>query len=254
MTQALNPFRSVRFWLVTLAAVAGIAITLALARWQLDRAAQKEAIHAAIEAEQKAPALDSRALAGRADLAPLLHRRVSLRGHWVGAQTVYLDNRQMYGRPGFYVMTPLRLADDDGVVLVQRGWIPRDFQDRKNLQPVDTPQGDVVVNGRIGAAPSQLYAFGDAAKAQAAEGASRIRQNLDLAVFRNESGLALAEGSIVQTDGPNEGLKRDWPEVASGVEKHYGYAAQWFGLSALMAILYVWFQLIAPRRRARTDR
>ena len=54
--------------------------------------------------------------------AGLLHRPVILHGHWLAAATVYLDNRQMNGRPGFYVLTPLQLDDRPEVVLVQRGW------------------------------------------------------------------------------------------------------------------------------------
>ena len=37
---------------------------------------------------------------------------------------------------------------------------------------------------------------------------------------------------------------------AADVHKHYGYAFQWFALCALIVGLYVWFQLIRPRRRA----
>ena len=44
---------------------------------------------------------------------------------------------------------------------------------------------------------------------------------------------------------------RDWPAPATDVHKHHGYAFQWFGLSTLFTLLYVWFQIIAPRRRAR---
>jgi surfeit locus 1 family protein len=33
------------------------------------------------------------------------------------------------------------------------------------------------------------------------------------------------------------------------VATNYGYAAQWWALSILIAILYVWFQFIAPRRK-----
>ena len=43
---------------------------------------------------------------------------------------------------------------------------------------------------------------------------------------------------------------RDWAAADTGVAKHYGYAFQWFALSALLSGLYVWFQLIAPRRHA----
>ncbi|MEK9803755.1 MAG: SURF1 family protein, partial [Curvibacter sp.] len=53
-----------------------------------------------------------------------------------------------------------------------------------------------------------------------------------------------------QTGAAADGLLRDWPQINTGVDKHYGYAFQWFGLCALMAILYVWFQIV-PRLRAR---
>jgi cytochrome oxidase assembly protein ShyY1 len=90
---------------------------------------------------------------------------------------------------------------------------------------------------------------------QVAAGSSLIRQNLDLEAFRAETGLPLrTDVSLQQTDTASEGLQRDWPAPALGVEKHYGYAFQWFGLAALVVILYVWFQLIAPVRRARLAR
>ena len=71
-----------------------------------------------------------------------------------------------------------------------------------------------------------------------------------MAQFRAETGLALLEVAVKQTGAPSEGLLRDWPEAASGAEKNYGYAFQWWALSALIAILYAWFQVIAPRRKA----
>jgi surfeit locus 1 family protein len=37
------------------------------------------------------------------------------------------------------------------------------------------------------------------------------------------------------------------------VGKHHGYAFQWFALSALIAGLYVWFQLLRPRLARRSD-
>lgn len=76
-----------------------------------------------------------------------------------------------------------------------------------------------------------------------------IRQNLDLNEFRAETGLPLLEISAVQAGPASEGLLREWPQAASGIEKHLGYAFQWFGLSALIALLYVWFQIVQPRRK-----
>ncbi|PTT19993.1 transmembrane cytochrome oxidase [Acidovorax sp. HMWF029] len=249
-----------RFWLITLAAVVGMLVTASLGRWQLSRAAQKETLQAMLDARGRMPAMDGRVLLSQPAEA-LVHRAVVLEGRWLPEHTVYLDNRQMNGRPGFFVLTPLQLVDSpSGVVLVQRGWVPRNFQDRTQLPQVQTPQDVAVrVAGRVAAAPSRLYEFGgdgSGAGAPGAQGSSRIRQNLDLAAFRTETGLALAPLTVVQTGeavGAGDGLQRDWPVVGAGVDKHYGYAFQWFGLCGLMALLYVWFQIVRRFIRPRSQ-
>lgn len=241
----------VRFWSVTAAAVVGVGLTCALGFWQLDRAAQKEALHTAIEARALLPALDAADLAGLVDapaLAAQVQRPVVLQGQWLPQYTVFLDNRQMQARPGFFVVTPLQLAGRSEVVLVQRGWIARNFQQRTQLPAFETPSGTVQVSGRVVAPPSKLFEFSGS---PAVQGASRIRQNLDLPAFRIETGLPLANATVLQTGSASEGLQRDWSAVQVGVEKNYGYAFQWFGLSSLIAILYVWFQLVPRFTRAR---
>ena len=181
----------------------------------------------------------------------LRHRTVELEGLWLPAHTIYLDNRQMQGRPGFFVITPLQLRGTSAVVLVQRGWVPRNFQDRTQVPDVVTPAGTVQVRGRVAAPPSRLYEF---SAGDSAQGSSRIRQNLDLAAFRSASQLPLLDLSVVQLGEPGEGMQRDWPAVSSGVDKHYGYAFQWFGLCGLIALLYVWFQIVRRFIRPRRER
>jgi surfeit locus 1 family protein len=234
--------KSARFWVLTLAAAVGIALTASLAWWQMGRAAQKLAWQAAVEGKQALPPVGAAELVTGAP--ELIHRQVMLRGQWAAQHTVFLDNRQMSGRPGFYVVTPLRLDGSDRSVAVQRGWVPRNFVAREQLPAVETPAGTVEVRGRIAPAPAKLYEF---------EGTGRgpIRQNLDLGAFAAETGLALVSLSVQQAAASSEGLLRDWPQAATGVEKHYGYAFQWGALSGLIGILYVWFQFIAPRRRSR---
>ncbi len=233
--------RGMKAWLIALAAAAGIAATLALGFWQWGRAQQKIALQEAMAARQALPPLAAGALGSAG--SEMLHRAVVLRGQWVAERTVYLDNRQMRARPGFYVVTPLRLAGAGGVVLVQRGWVPRDFAQRERLPAVQTPTGEVELQGRLAPPPAKLYAFDP-------EEQGAIRQNLDLGRFRAETGLDLFPLSVQQTGAPSEGLLREWPQPATGAEKNYGYAFQWWALSALITILYVWFQLVVPRRRA----
>ena len=235
-----------------------MGITASLGRWQLGRAAEKLTYQATLEARAAMPALDAQALratleaggATAADAEALLHRAVTLQGRWLPEHTVYLDNRQMQGRPGFYVVTPLLLPDEKAVVLVQRGWVARNFQDRAQIPKVDTPPGAVQIQGRVAALPSRLYEF---AAGDSAQGSSRIRQNLDLAAMSAQVQWPILTLSVVQLGDASEGLLRDWPVVASGVDKHYGYAFQWFGLCGLIALLYVWFQIVRrffrPRRQ-----
>ena len=236
--------------LVLLATLLSVGVAARLCLWQLDRAAQKQALQAAQQARSGLPPLDEASLARSAEGAAVQrHRSVRLQGQWLAERTVFLDNRQMKGRPGFYVVTPLRLQGGNDAVLVQRGWAPRDMQERTRLPPVATPATMVEVLGRIAPPPSRLYEF-------AGQDAGSIRQNLDIVEFAREASLSLRPLSVVQTDSPDtagDGLLREWPQPAADVHKHYGYAFQWFALGALMTGLYVWFQLVRPRLRTRPD-
>ena len=232
-----------RFIVVTLAALLMGALTARLGWWQLDRAQHKLALQRALEERAVLPAIPAPQLAhDAAEAAAQHHRRVRLEGRWLAQRTVWLENRPMDGRTGFYVVTPLQLPDGRAV-LVQRGWQPRDARDRTRRPPLATPEGDVTVRGRIAPPPGRLYEFDGAA-------AGPIRQNLDLNAFARETGLDLAPLSVLQTEGPpDDGLRRDWPAPAFDVHRHHGYAFQWFALSGLILVLYVWFQFIGPRRR-----
>lgn len=234
--------------IVLLVALLSAALTARLGVWQLDRAAQKTALQQALETQRALPPLRQAELAkAAAELPAQIHRLAAVQGRWLAAQTVYLENRQMNGRPGFYAVTPLQL-DDGSAVLVQRGWLPRDILDRTRIAAPPPPEGTVQVLGRIAPGPARLYEFEGAAS-------GAIRQNLDVLSFARETGLPLRPMALVQEDGPAppaDGLLRQWPQPALGVDKHHGYAFQWFALSALIIGLYVWFQLVRPARvRAR---
>lgn len=233
---------------VLLAALLSVALTARLGAWQLDRAAQKQAMRRAIDERSTLPALGSAALAHDATAAAAQHHRaVRLQGRWLAERTVYLENRPMHGRAGFIVITPLALEQGTGAVLVQRGWVARDPLLRARLPDVRTPVGMVSVLGSIAAPPSPLFEF------SGPPATGPIRQNLDLAGYARETGLVLRPMSVLQAeDAENrgDGLLRQWPRPAVEIHKHYGYAAQWFALAALITGLYVWFQLIRPRLHA----
>jgi surfeit locus 1 family protein len=237
-----------RRWVVLAAALCCAGIAFRLGVWQLDRAAQKQAMLAALNVRSAMPAIDAPTLARTPEQAAGQHyRRVRLQGRWLPRSTVFLDNRQMSGRPGFFVVTPLQLPGEEDAVLVQRGWVPRDQLERTRLPAVPTAAGMVEVAGIIAPPPSRLFEF-------SAQASGPIRQNLGVAGFSRETAVPLLPLSVLQSDSPataGDGLLRQWSPPAIDVHTHYGYAFQWFALGALMTGLYVWFQLVRPRLRNR---
>ena len=229
-----------RFWVLTIAALLVAALTFSLGQWQLRRAAQKQALMLAIESQSNQFILKSTDLAEFKNVKDAVHRQATLKGVWRADHTVFLDNRQMNGKTGLIAITPLVLDGTGQVILVQRGWVLRNFANRAMLPDIKTPVGPVTVRGRIAPPPSKLYEFKGA-------DSGRIRQNIDIGAFGIQTSLPLMPVSMVQTGPANEGLLRDWAAPNSGVDKHYGYAFQWFGLCALIVGLYAWFQIIYPR-------
>lgn len=230
-----------------LAAVAVAALTARLGIWQLDRAAQKQQLQQSLDGRADMPVLTTAELPLRqAQVAAVQHRRARLQGRWLNEQSIYLDNRPMAGRTGFYLVTPL-LLDDGSAVLVQRGWIPRDQQDRTRVAPPPPWPTAAAVLGRIASALPRLYELEAAASGP-------IRQNLGIEDFAREAKRPLRPWVLIQLEDPDsaavpsDGLLRQWHEPSVGVHKHYGYAFQWFSLSALTIVLYVWFQFIRPHR------
>ncbi len=232
-----------RTWLGLVLAMLAALGCARLGFWQLDRAAQKTALYTAQQQRAAMPALAQSQLPRTAsEIEPVLHRRVQVEGRWLAAHTVYLENRQMNGVPGFYVLTPL-LLDDGDVLLVQRGWLPRAAAERSRIAPYETPAGKVRLDGRIAAGVARLYEFDGAASGP-------IRQNLDVQARARETGLPLLPAVVVQLDDSRgvgaDGLRRQWSAATLDVSKHHGYAFQWFAFSMLIAGLYVWFQFIRP--------
>jgi surfeit locus 1 family protein len=247
--------------LVLLAAVGASGVTASLGLWQLDRARQKDQLQAAIQARSVMPPLKNAELQG----TDQHHRVAQLVGQWKPETLVHLENRPMNGQAGFVVLTALDLGDGRAV-LVQRGWQPRDLRDRTLTQPVPTPpQQTVRLYARVAPPPSRLMDFEGAAQ-------GTVRQNVDLKAYAQEFDLQLLPVSLVQLEPAlqcegasnpaahsgstpvcerilEDGLKRDWVVVGSSADKNRGYALQWFGLSALVAGLYIWFQWLVPWRK-----
>lgn len=221
-----------RRW-TSVAAAAGIVLTLALGQWQIGRAQYKENLQQRFDAQGREPAL--RIGGDPVERDGILFRRIEVRGEFAPQHTVFVDNRIYQHRPGLHVATPLRIAGSQRYVLVNRGWVPAN-RDR-SLPQVNTPEGEQLVQG-VAVAYSERYLE---LSAEVAEG--RIRQNLVLDRYRQETGLDL-QPFVIQQDNNldkavDDGLVRVWSRPDLGRNTHLAYAFQWYALSFAIFIYYL---------------
>ena len=228
-----------------LAGLALALLTVQLGNWQLRRAAEKAELQARLES---AAALAPVAAAQVSAMKVSEWQTVRLRGEWQPQRTIYLDNRVDLGRVGYHVLTPLRL-DGGGWVLINRGWIAAGpdraiLPDAAPAAPaVTSTEGSTVeVTGVVRVPQADPFTLA----AQAREG--RVWQFIDLPGYRAWSGLAVRDWIVFQTSAAADGLQRVWPRPDAGIDRHRGYALQWYslaGLSLAMTAIYVF-------RRVRT--
>jgi cytochrome oxidase assembly protein ShyY1 len=68
----------------------------------------------------------------------------------------------------------------------------------------------------------------------------KIQQNLNIQKQSQLLGMEYLPFILREvSDSDKDGLQRNWPLMQSGVEKHQGYAFQWFSLAVLTIIFWL---------------
>lgn len=219
-----------------IAALVVASIGVALGQWQDRRADHKIALQARHDAAQAEPPV----AIGPApvDARTLEDRRVTVSGEFEREWPLYLENRPYNGRAGFYVLMPLRISASTRYVLVERGWVARDTNDRNRLPAYNTPRGTVTVQGNAKSSLGNVMQLGTPPEIAR----NAILQNVEVVQVAAKTGLEFQPFIIEQTGTSAEAgddLVRDWPKASLGVEKHQGYAFQWYGLAVTALLFFV---------------
>ncbi|HKJ71218.1 MAG TPA: SURF1 family protein [Gammaproteobacteria bacterium] len=231
-------------WLPTLVTVVLLAFLSGLGVWQLERAQTKRELLAQWRHQKDAaPRPLAKVLAGKAPrFTP-----VTARGRFDGGHQFLLDNRIRGNRPGFEVLTPLRLAGG-GAILVNRGWVPMG-RGRSDLPEVPVPEGPVEITGHLAPPPSTGIRLGAADPGRGRW--PKIIQYMDAERMAGQVGYPVKARVIRLDPSAGPGFDRDWgPPVRFGPERHEGYAAQWFALAVALLVIYI---AVNTKRRANAD-
>ena len=113
--------------LPTIATIVLLPVLVWLGVWQLERADEKRDRIIRFEAGAKIEHLDS-TMAVR-DLAEMTQfQQVQLDGRYDNKRQFLLDNMTDGGSAGYHILTLFRTATSQDLILVDRGWIAKDFR------------------------------------------------------------------------------------------------------------------------------
>lgn len=221
----------------TVSALLVIAIGCGAGIWQLGRADTKIALAANLQARQQMSILNANS--GPWTLEEARERRMIARGQYIPEAAIWLDNRPRPIPPagtnnaqsGFYLIMPLRLEGSDEILWINRGWGPRNNENRETLPPLKTPQQVVSIEGIVFAHPGRVYELGSG-KNSPDISRPRIEQNFDLEAEGKLRGWKQLPFILREIEtGQEDGMLREWAPLTSGVDRHYAYAFQWFALA-----------------------
>ena len=221
-------------WLVALLGGFAFITLLALGTWQVQRLQWKEALIATIEARRSAEPLPLAEIearyrsTGNVDYMPVTAAGIFRHG----GERHFLATWK--GRSGFFVYTPLELADGR-YAFVNRGFVPYALKD-PSKRPLGQVAGEVTVTGLARNAlpqkPSSLVPDNDPGKnvffwkdrdAMAASASLRAAAEIvpifiDIDAAPNPGGFPVGGVTLIQM--PNN---------------HLQYAVTWYGLAAALA-------------------
>lgn len=229
-----------------------VPLFVSLGQWQWHKAAVKEARQALLDA--RAAEAPVQLAATPVDAETMRFRRVVVRGTFETSKQILIDNRIHHEQAGYHVVTPLRIEGSEGSegnelrVLVNRGWVAAG-PSRAVLPEIATPQGPVELLATAVVPGTRFFTLG---AAPAGNEWQVVWQNLDLARYRTQVDFPLQPIVLELDPASPAGFAREWPRPDERIERHIGYAWQWFGFAAATVLIWLFYLIrpwLPPRRQ-----
>ena len=240
-----------RPWIfVTVLVILAAAVMIRLGIWQLDRLEGRRAFNAQVLSQINEPTLPLGATEISGDLEALEFRTVQATGEYDLANTLVLGNQVWGDQMGVHLLTPLRIAETGAVILVDRGWIPYEDWQNRNLIAYDEA-GEVTLEGMLRVSQSKL-GLRDCLDESAGVIPFQV-WCFDLAGIATHLPYDLLPVYLIQAPEGEQSAPpyRAIPEIEISEGPHLSYAIQWFTFSAILLIGYPFFVQREMQARAR---
>lgn len=203
---------------------------LALSVWQINRGLDKRA-------EKKAFASQSGFAFWSDGMAVRSFQKIKATGRFDSDHQFLLENIIINSRYGYYVLTPLVIAEDEPVLIVNRGWIERTGQDFDSAT-IAFDVSRVTVRGRAGSLPRAGYRMGEAITPDSEWPRRAVYPTLE--ELSQVLGRAVQPFVLLMDPEDDYGFFRHWVPEEMGPGRHFAYALQWFAMGLVLAALLIW--------------
>ncbi|WP_231893501.1 SURF1 family protein [Bathymodiolus septemdierum thioautotrophic gill symbiont] len=211
---------------------------MSLGFWQLDRADEKRAIERAITLAESNPA---QLISSVDELLNKEHYQVLLKGHYDNNKQFIYDNQIVNSTAGYYVLTPF-IFENKSAILVNRGFVPW-YGNRNKLANIKINNETTIIQVKL-IIPKERIKL----KQQTVNKNFPILiQSLNIERLSQLSGYQVVP-MLAQLDvDAKNGFYRKWQPFYGSVDKHLGYALQWF----LMALVLSFIAIYLLRKNSR---
>ena len=213
-------------WLLSLPAL----VCTGLGVWQLDRAAEKRAL---LELFERGGGYTEPSNFDSLEAFD----RIEVYGRYQPDRQILIENIPQDGRLGYYVITPFEPSTNDPLLLVNRGWVPKDIQSGA-LPDLSLDTGFGPVQGLVGRLPRVAIRPGEAFAEHGDWPRVALYPTPD--EIAAELGAAVLPVVLLLGQDAEHGFVRRWQPNVSGPMTHYSYAFQWFAMAAAVAGLLGW--------------
>ena len=218
-----------RFFMPAFLIVATLALLISLGFWQLDRADQKRAIEDQIASANSG---DVGLVASTEFLKEKEYYHVRLQGAYIDDKQFIYDNQIVDQISGYYVLTPFVLKGDSEAILINRGFIPWNGR-RDKLADIDVGAKLTEVKVQISKPVRRM----ELEESKTTGEFPVLIQTLDLDEMSNTASLDLASVIGLLSPESDSGFVRQWEPYTGSIERHVGYAIQWFLMALVLAFI-----------------
>jgi surfeit locus 1 family protein len=220
---------SFRYLIPSILIVATIVFLTSLGFWQLDRANEKRAIEASI---QKANTGIVELITDENRLLEKEYYQVRLKGQYQSNKQFIYDNQIVDQVSGYYVLTPFKLEGQPSTIIINRGFIPWNG-DREKLADVSIKKTKSEIKVQISKPIKRI----ELKSSEIGNNFPVLIQAVDLVKMSELAGIDFSSMVGLLDASMDDGFVRKWEPYTGSIEKHIGYAVQWFLMAIVLGII-----------------